>query len=215
MPYRKTTFERGIAYHVFNRWINKQTIFFSDSDFARFCTTVEHYLETFIWVHMISYCLLPNHFHFVLVADDQARGWIAADFISNFVGRIQQSYATYLSRKFPEKFPKWPVFEWRFRAKTITDEGYLSQIQAYVNYNAVRHGIVENIKDWSWTSAHELLWTWWGFRKELPSISFPNDFPEIQKEDIIRHMDTRIQNGEFDRNLDNSSPGSKHSEFYV
>ena len=51
---------------------------------------------------------------------------------------------------------KGPLFEGRFHAKHIADEQYLAQCLAYVNFNALKHEIVQNIDDYPWTSYHQL-----------------------------------------------------------
>jgi len=48
------------------------------------------------------------------------------------------------------------LFEWRFKAKLIKDEDYLSKCLAYVNFNALKHEIVDNIDNYSWTSYHQI-----------------------------------------------------------
>ena len=48
------------------------------------------------------------------------------------------------------------MFEWRFHAKHIVDEEYLAQCLAYVNFNALKHEIVQNIDDYPWTSYHQV-----------------------------------------------------------
>ncbi len=51
---------------------------------------------------------------------------------------------------------KLPFFEWRFKAKYIETDEYLEQCLAYINFNPLKHNIVENISDYKWTSYHQL-----------------------------------------------------------
>ena len=63
----------------------------------------------------------------------------------------------YFKRKYSDDTSiKWPLYEWRFKAKRIDSEEYLYQCMAYVSLNPIKHKIVENIEDYKWTSYHQL-----------------------------------------------------------
>jgi len=49
-----------------------------------------------------------------------------------------------------------PVFEWRFKAKIIDNDDYLSKCIAYVSFNPLKHEIVDNIDNYKWTSYHQV-----------------------------------------------------------
>ena len=150
MPTRGMKLYPYTYYHIFNRWFEKQNIFFSHSDYYRFYKTILRYAkEQFPKIDLVSYCFLPNHFHFILIskAEDEF-------YISNFMRKIQQSYSQYYKAK--HSVWKWPVFEWRFKVNPIQDEQYLEQCFVYVNFNAVKHWLVDDIKNWDYTSFHML-----------------------------------------------------------
>ncbi len=107
------------------------------------------YLESFKTIKIASYCLLPNHFHLVV---HNLEWWYD---LSDFMKRVQWAYATRFRIKYPSEF-KQPVFEWRFKAILIEDEEYLNKCLSYVNFNAVKHDIVKDIKDYPYTSYHQL-----------------------------------------------------------
>lgn len=142
----KRTFENWY-YHVYNRWLEKQIIFRNDSDFERFYKIVIKYsnLEKYKDIKVFSYSFMPNHFHFII-----STPWIE---LSCFIWDIQNSYAKYFNLKY---LRKWQLFEWRFKAKLIYDENYLSKCIAYVNFNPLKHEIVSDINDYKWTSYHQI-----------------------------------------------------------
>ena len=53
--------EAGKVYHVFNRGINNQPIFFDDENYIFFLKQFDKYLST--KVDVLAYCLMQNHFH--------------------------------------------------------------------------------------------------------------------------------------------------------
>ena len=142
-------FEENTYYHVYNRWFNKQLLFRNDQDYERFYKYVLQELKNFSSIKILSYCFLPNHFH--LIIHNLETGLT----VSDFMRKLQVSYAMYFKRNY-ETGLKTPVFEWRFKAKLIKDEKYLAQCIAYVNYNPLKHGIVDNIDNYKWTSYHQI-----------------------------------------------------------
>jgi len=144
-------FQENHYYHVYNRWFEKQLLFRSRVDFQRFFDYIFRYIKVYENISLISYCFLPNHFHFILQSKETGLE------ISEFMRKVQVSYAMYFKRKYETGLNnRTPVFEWRFKAKLIDTDKYLAQCIAYVNYNPLKHGIVKNIEDYLWTSYHQL-----------------------------------------------------------
>lgn len=146
---KRIEFEENSYYHVYNRWLWKQIIFHNQKEFTRFYKLIIKYLELFKNIRIISYSLLPNHFHFVV--HNIKKGYNVSDFMK----RIQWSYAIWFRLLYPSEF-KQTVFEWRFKAKLIDKEEYFHKCLAYVNFNALKHELVDNIDNYPWTSYHQL-----------------------------------------------------------
>jgi REP element-mobilizing transposase RayT len=94
---------------------------------------------------ILSYCILPNHFHLVVhnISDGHR--------LSYFIGNICAAYARYYKAKYSKEKGK-KYFECRFKAKEILDEEYLQQCIQYVEKNPLKHGLVDNTKDWLFRS---------------------------------------------------------------
>lgn len=145
MPRR--SFDTGV-YHIYNRGFEKMTLFKNKSDFQRFYEILIKNLSdpVFVELKMVSYSFLPNHFHCIIFNPGVE--------LSLFMWRLQNAYAKYFNMKYERK---GQVFEWRFKAKYIHDDIYLHQCIAYVNFNALKHGIVTNIVEYPWTSYHQIV----------------------------------------------------------
>ena len=107
MPKRKL-FEENWIYHIYNRWFNKQNIFFNNKDYERFFLKLQECIYNFPEIKLISYCILPNHFHFIIQNKDE---WLS---ISKFMNKIQVAYWNYIKTRYSDNLEKWQVFEWRF-----------------------------------------------------------------------------------------------------
>ncbi len=152
MPNRYIDFYPNTYYHIYNKSLTEDTVFHDHTCYKRFYDKmIQLWKDEFkkYSFDIAAYCLLPNHYHLVLIYT-----W-KQDFdpITSFMHRLQTSYSMYYNKRYKRK---WPLFQWRFKAKPIQQESYLQECFVYVNFNAVKHWIVDDIKDWDYTSFHLL-----------------------------------------------------------
>ncbi len=159
----RTPFIENRYYHIYNRWYNKSIIFNNDSCFKKFYTYLVMFLKDYEdSIKIVSYSFLPNHFHIIIhyKTSDSIVDEITTNNqndISKFMKNLQWSYSIWHRTKYPlNTLTKQPFFEWRFKAKLITDEDYLIKCISYVNFNAIKHEIVEKIEDYKWSSYHQV-----------------------------------------------------------
>lgn len=152
MPVRKYDFTFDQPYHIYNRGADKRTLFFEEKDYHKFLDGIQRYHKDFKNVTFLAYALLPNHFHF-LILEKSSPGSTGGINISKYMNFIQQSYAMYFNAHHKDKKKqKGPIFEGRFQARVVEDEAYLAQLKDYIEYNPVKHGIVNDPRDWPYSS---------------------------------------------------------------
>ncbi|WP_432797545.1 transposase [Poriferisphaera sp. WC338] len=139
----------GYAYHVINRGNGRMTIFDDEGDYDAFERVLDEALIKFPQVHLLAYCLMPNHWHLVLhpQADKQ---------LSRFVGWLT---LTHTQRWHAHRHTTGGghVYQGRYKSFLIETDVYLSTVCRYVERNPVRANLVRKAENWKWSSLHRWL----------------------------------------------------------
>lgn len=62
---RKIAILPNHIYHVYNRGINRQEIFYKEGDYVLFISKLRDYFKK-DFASLLCYCLMPNHYHLVV-----------------------------------------------------------------------------------------------------------------------------------------------------
>jgi len=146
MPYRKDDFSSGGYYHVYNRGIASNKIFYRDENYNYFLKLCEKYHSKYQG-RMTAYCLMPNHFHLLL----QQRGEIP---ISRFIQVSLNAYVQALNKQMQRK---GPLFEGRFRHVLIDKEEYFIYLVRYIHLNPVKACLVDKPEEWPYSDYAEWI----------------------------------------------------------
>ncbi len=164
MPLRKIPLVNNQVYHVFNRSVGNIPIFKGIREYKRFSFSMFYYqnakppmkLSKFntlsikkrrkiisslqekrdLLVHIISYCLMPNHFHFVIKQ-------ISDDGIKIYLRVLTNSYSHYFNTK-NDRFGA--LFGGRFKAVRIENDEQLLHVVRYVHLNPYTSYVVDDLK---------------------------------------------------------------------
>lgn len=163
MPRRKTPLITGNFYHLFNRSIYRQPILSNKRDAELFLDSIYYYTQakpptkfsyyrkspnaypadlTNKLVTVISYCLMPNHFH-LTVRQDEENG------IKTFLQRVLNSFSHYYRKKYEGH---GPLFESVFKAVRVETDEQLVHLSRYHHLNPVTSHLVEHPADYKFSS---------------------------------------------------------------
>ena len=141
-------------YHVYNRGVEKRTIFQDEQDYKVFLNYLKEYLspipkpedritkpvyvqgQTFNAfarlpnnyyekINLIAYCLMPNHFHLILKQKDKK---IMTKFMQSLITR----YSIYFNKKYKRV---GSLFQGRYKAALVDNENYLLHLSRYIHLN--------------------------------------------------------------------------------
>ncbi len=141
----KNTIKQRISesyYHVYARGSNKQKLFNDGLDYKFFLNLFERYLSDrsknsstgVVYpnfssdIELLSYCLMPNHFHLLVYQND-------IPYLEKFMRSLMTSFSKYYNQKYHRT---GPVFESRYKAVYVDNEEYLQHISRYIHLNPRR-----------------------------------------------------------------------------
>lgn len=141
MPRRARLVLPNVPLHLIQRGNNRQTCFFSDSDYRIYLAWLaEHADASGCRVH--AYVLMSNHVHLLISATELGSP-------GALMKALGQQYVQYVNRRYQRTGTLW---EGRFRSCLIQEESYLLTCQRYIELNPVRAGIVQEPAQYAWSS---------------------------------------------------------------
>jgi REP element-mobilizing transposase RayT len=135
MPRAGRLFEEGRTYHVYNR-VGGGLLPFTDEELAKaFVELLQKSMSRDNAV-VLGWCLLGNHYHLILRQGPAP--------LSRSMKTLQQGVTRACNVKDRVYGPLW---QGRFKAKEVNDDGYLMQLVAYVHLNPVKAGLAARADD--------------------------------------------------------------------
>ena len=168
-----------MIYHVLNRGNRQADVFLQPADFDAFLETIAEAIARRP-LDLFGYCLMPNHVH--LVVRPQKNGDLGHWMRWLLMSHAQRHHRCYKTIGH--------VWQGRYKAFPVQDDGHLSTLLRYVERNPVRSELVAKPQFWKWSSLagrlsdDPLLWrdppapskTDW-----LSRVNLPHDRAELER----------------------------------
>ena len=131
----------GHPHHVIQRGNNRQAIFAGSEDYQSMLDLLDENARKFgVAIH--AYVLMGNHFHLLATPETQ-------DGLPKMMQAVGRSYVRYFNDRQKRTGTLW---EGRYKSTLIQTESYLLACMVYIDLNPVRAGMVEQAKDYPWSS---------------------------------------------------------------
>lgn len=209
---KKPKFANGEIYHIYNRGVNKNNVFFDNNDYLRFIYSmfemndtkpVERFytpisevkppkIKENPFVDILVFVLMPNHYHFILRQKID-------NGISLFMQKIGTGYTMYINQKYERV---GSLFQGTYKAIHIANESYLLYLPYYIHLNPMdliepnwKTGKINNLskaikflESYRWSSYLDYIG-----QKNFPSVINKNilindNNPENYKKEIINWL---------------------------
>lgn len=152
-------FLQGEVYHVYNRGNNKQRIFFEPRNYYFFLQKVKAQLSPVC--EILAWCLMPNHFHFMLYITDKscierpAFGGKPMQELPHQIGKLLSSYSQAINK---QNGTTGSLFQQKTKAKCLTNQAitgagnHLVNCMHYIHQNPLKARLVARMEDWYFSS---------------------------------------------------------------
>lgn len=130
------------VYHVLTRGNNRQNVFEDEEDFRKYLELLLRYKEKYQF-KLYHYVLMTNHVHLVIEPSE------GGGTLSEVMKGINLAYARHYKRKYSHTGHFWQD---RYKSIIISKDEYLLACGSYVELNPVRAKMVEDPKDYAWSS---------------------------------------------------------------
>ena len=132
-----------MVYHVINRGVGRQQLFFGDDDYLAFEKVIAETLEKRP-MRLLGYCLMPNHWHFVLWPENDGD-------LGRFMQRLTVTHVTRWQKNY-NMVGFGHVYQGRFKSFPVETDDYFYQVLRYAERNALRANLVSKAEEWPWSS---------------------------------------------------------------
>lgn len=165
-------------YHVYNRGVEKRTIFVDEQDYKVFLSYIKEILSppdknkqkiTFSLrgqsfegvkeplknysddISLIAFCLMPNHYHLLIQQNDRKA-------LEGFMRSLMTRYSMYFNKRHNRV---GYLFQGRYKAVLIENENYLVYLSKYIHRNSLEYtnNLVEAYSSYSqYISTKPAIW---------------------------------------------------------
>lgn len=169
MPSKYTTraFVEDGVYHIYNKGSENRMIFTTDQDYNTFLYYIFIYIKPLNRVlekypnlpftlrehnmrktlELLSFCLMPNHFHLLLRPHDTQA-------IPIFMKQLSNAYTQYFNNKHKRQ---GALFQGRYKAVKIDTDNQLIHVSRYIHLNPYVANLCEKAENYPWSSYQDYL----------------------------------------------------------
>jgi REP element-mobilizing transposase RayT len=186
MPQKRPPYQPGNYYHFYNRGRSRLTIFHNHADYLAVLTKIKSYRAAFK-LAIIAYCLMPNHYHFLVRQEGTFRAGLLPQ-------RLFNSYAKTYNNRHQHS---GTIFEDNYHVKLVDKPEYLLHVCRYIHANPVKDGVAQQVALWPYSNYLE----WVGLRngslvdRSFVHTHFPN--PADYQQFVQIYIENRQISPEF------------------
>ncbi|MEM7112829.1 MAG: transposase [Chloroflexota bacterium] len=134
---------------MYNRGRSRLSIFHRRADCLNVLRRMKESLAA-LELTLIVYCLMPNHYHFLIRQD-------AEDPARKFPQRIFNGYSKHYNHKYDHS---GTIFEGPYKINLVDSDSYLRHLCRYIHANPVKDGMCPYVEEWEYSNYPE----WVGIR---------------------------------------------------
>ena len=178
MPRHLRAAEGGIVYHVLNRSNARLPLFEDAGDYETFLRVLTQASQR-VPIRLLSYCVMPNHFHLVVWPHEDGD-------LSRFMGWLSLTH-TQRWHAHHKSAGSGHIYQGRFKSFPVQDDAHYLTVCRYVERNPVRAGLVARAEHWRWGSLA---------RESIPDAPQLSAGPVPRPRDWVQRVNTPLSPAE-------------------
>ena len=164
MRYQKDLLVVGGFYHIYNKATGDEKLFRSSEDYEYFLFRFDKYFNKYF--ESYAYCLIPNHFHFLIKVSDINKQSVKDEntsagnkylqnlvpyntFLENQLSRFLSGYALWYNKKYDRS---GPLLKDGTKRVLVKSEAKLVQLLCYIHHNPIHHKLSNRFGKWKYCS---------------------------------------------------------------
>ncbi len=150
MDIKNSDHEVKFYYHIYNRGVEKRKIYMDKNDYYRFIHDLYEFNDSAptnpnhsridrsrtsinskrdCLVEIICFCLMPNHYHLLLSANDKNN-------LTQFMRKIGTGYTNYFNKRYDRT---GHLFQGKYKSVLIENDEYLIHLSRYIHLNPIKN----------------------------------------------------------------------------
>ncbi len=159
-------FEPGGCYHLYSHAISEENLFRESDNYRYFLSKYIQHAGPIVSTY--AYCLMPNHFHFLIriksykllkaFFEFKRPGTFDSKPISKQIGHQLGNWLNAYASAFNKRYSRrGKLFLQQFNRLQVDNEAYFQKLVAYIHCNPVHHGFTAKPGDWDFSSYADYL----------------------------------------------------------
>lgn len=191
--------EPGRYYHIYNRGNNRESIFRTEENYRYFLQQYRQYVHAHFETY--AYCLMPNHFHFLVrTKPDALRVEAAPGQLSPWSKAFKNFFISY-AKSFNRRYKRaGSLFQYKFKRKEVKQEDYLIRLICYIHANPIAAGLCDSFERWKYSSYNALVGrrtTALSRNSVLEWFGGRENFIEIHHQSLTRLKESEFEESDF------------------
>lgn len=157
MSTTRESFETESWYHIFNHARGSDNLFEEEVNYSLFLELISKYILPV--ANIYTYCLMPNHFHFLVQfkdvnVPDSFLSKNTNDYLAHQWGSVQN---TFTKKRNYKTGKRGGLFCQSINRNLISSEEYRQMCVVYIHNNPVKHGFCSRPADWKYSSYKTII----------------------------------------------------------
>lgn len=144
-------FQPNHLYHIYNRSINHEKLFYSHENYLFFLRKVR--VQLLPHCDFLAYCLMSTHFHFLIYTHDN----VDEKNFKKSIGILLRSYTSAINKQNGSHGSLFQQHTKAIQVLDYPDSNYSFICFNYIHQNPLVAGLVSKMEDWEYSSFKDYL----------------------------------------------------------